>query len=91
MQPRMNFGHGGTATCGGILLRQQPPQLRMMPAQRMPGTVAVRPDAGAQSLHLGDERLAAEGVEILVHGSLAWLRGDRCQAKTPFQAFWFEG
>jgi hypothetical protein len=32
----------------------------MMPAQRMTGSVAVRRDAAAQPLHLGDQRVAVQ-------------------------------
>jgi hypothetical protein len=39
----------------------------MMPAQLVAGCIAMCADAGAQPLHLGDERVAGEGVEVFVH------------------------
>src|SRR4051812_40059650 len=48
-------------------LRQEPPELRVKPAKRMAGTVAMLADAGAQALHLGDQSRAVQAVEILVH------------------------
>ena len=47
--------------------RQQAPQLRMVPAEIVARTVAMLADALAQALHLGDQRLAAQPLQILVH------------------------
>src|SRR4030095_8728969 len=48
-------------------LGQQPPQLRMVPAQLVAGGVPVLPDACTQALHLGNELLAGHRLEVLVH------------------------
>ena len=50
------------------LFWQQSPQLRVMPAELLPRTVAVGPDALAQPPDLGYERVAIEGRQIVVHG-----------------------
>jgi hypothetical protein len=39
----------------------------MVPAQLVPRTVAMGADALAQPLHLGNQRLAAQPFEILIH------------------------
>jgi hypothetical protein len=39
-----------------------------MPAQLLPGTVAVLADAVSQPLDLGDERLSIESSQVFVHG-----------------------
>ena len=57
-QPRRNFGQGGTAMSARDRFRQQTPELGMVPAQVMSAAVAMRADAGAQALHLGDQRIA---------------------------------
>jgi hypothetical protein len=45
---------------------QQAPQLRVMPAQLVAAVVTMLADAGAQPLHLGDERVAIEPIEIII-------------------------
>jgi hypothetical protein len=37
-----------------------------MPAQLVAAVVAMLPDAGAQPLHFGDERVAIELIEIVI-------------------------
>jgi len=39
----------------------------VIPAEIVAGTVAVRADAGAQPLYLGDQRNAVQCFEIFVH------------------------
>jgi hypothetical protein len=48
------------------LFWQQAPQVRMVPTQLMFSAVAMRADAGAQLLHLRDEFVSGELVEIVV-------------------------
>jgi hypothetical protein len=43
----------------------------MMPTQRVPSAVPVFADAGAKSPYLGDQLLAAQAVQILVHIKLS--------------------
>ncbi|MBW3578718.1 MAG: hypothetical protein KY462_13455 [Actinobacteria bacterium] len=47
-------------------LRQQTPELGMMPAEIVARTVPMSTDARPESLHLGDERLAVKALQILV-------------------------
>src|SRR5258707_850926 len=61
--------------------RQQTPQLRMMPAQVMPRTIAVGANAGSQSLHLRNQRLAVEAVQIFVHADSIAIAPPRIRAR----------
>src|SRR5262245_35571602 len=49
------------------LLREESPELGMMPAERVAGAVSVSSDPGAQPSGLFDEPLAGHYFEILVH------------------------
>src|SRR5678815_664778 len=49
------FRHGGK---GIRALGEQPPELRVVPAELVAGGVAVLPDAGPQALHLREALLA---------------------------------
>ena len=49
------------------LLGQQAPELGVMPAEVVAGRIAVLADAGAEFLHLRDQLVAREFVEIGVH------------------------
>jgi hypothetical protein len=49
------------------LLRKQPPELRVMPAQVMSGAIAMRANAGAQFPDLRDERFTVEVGKVFVH------------------------
>ncbi len=48
-------------------LWQQCPQLRMMPAQVVTRTVSVFAYRFAQALHLGEQGVPIEGVQVVVH------------------------
>jgi hypothetical protein len=41
----------------------------MMPAEFVPGTVTMLPDALAQLLHLQNQFLSSHRIEIFVHGA----------------------
>src|SRR5690606_34642349 len=48
-------------------LRQQAPELRMVPAEIVPAAVAVGADAGAQPHHFRDQLFPGEVVEVRIH------------------------
>src|SRR3954453_10201023 len=48
-------------------LRQQSPELWVVPAQVMSGAVAVIPNAGAQAEHFGYELVSCHAGEVVVH------------------------
>jgi hypothetical protein len=44
--------------------RKKPPECRVVPAQLVPGAVAMRADAGAQPFYFGDERFTAQVDQV---------------------------
>jgi hypothetical protein len=48
-------------------LGKKAPEVRVMPAEVVPGTVPVRPYARAKPLHLGDEFLTAHRIQVVIH------------------------
>ena len=48
-------------------LRQKLPQLRMMPAQFMSGTVAVFADTCPELFNLGDQLLPGHAFKVFIH------------------------
>jgi len=55
----------------GELLREETPQLRVMPTQLVAGAVTMSAYSHSQPLHFGDELLAAEPLQIVIHGNLS--------------------
>lgn len=49
------------------LLRQYPPELGMVPAEIVPGSIAMFADAGAQAFDLCDQLLRRHPDEIIIH------------------------
>src|SRR5258708_12577190 len=55
------------------LFRQQPPELRVVPAQIVTRTIAMGADAGAQPFHFLDELVSGEPIEIGIHDPLHFI------------------
>src|SRR5688500_14268222 len=55
-------------------LGAEPPELRMVPAERVTAAVAVRADAVAEALRLGDELVVGHQGEIVVHRMIRVMR-----------------
>ena len=69
------------ARLGIGLLRQEPPELRMMPAKLVSDAIAMLTDPGAKASHLRDKRISIETEKVLVqvvssHPRILLLRRD---------------
>jgi hypothetical protein len=69
-QPRRNLRARTWAKAGprrrGDALGQQSPELRMMPAEVMSGTVAMRAGTSSQTLHLVDQLVPVHLIKIII-------------------------
>jgi hypothetical protein len=63
------LGPGGNGEPRVERLREEPPEVRLVPAQVVSAAVAVSPDPVAEPLHFIDELFPRERVEIVVHVS----------------------
>ena len=52
---------------GVALFREESPERRMVPAEFMPGAVAMLTDTSSQRLHFIDQLLTRHAFEVLVH------------------------